>query len=776
LRESEERFRAIVETTPECVKLVAADGTLLLMNEAGLAMIGAAAEDDVTGRSVYDLIAPEDRDGFRAFNQRVCAGEKASLEFDLIGLTGSRRRMETHAVPLRRSDGSVVQLGITRDITERRKAEETRLLLGAIVDSSDDAIISKDLAGRITSWNYGAERLYGYTAGEALGKPILIVVPPDRGEEEKEILERLQRGERVDHFETIRRRKDGTLLNVSLTISPLRDHRGKIVGASKIARNITEQKHTEEAIRTLNARLTEDLAAMTRMQQLSTRLIQSGGIPELLGEILDAGIEITGADMGNIQLLDDAGRLGIVAHRGFDSAFLEFFDEVHDGIAACGLALQKGERVIVEDVACSPVFAGRPALEAMLAAEARAVQSTPLVSRSGKVLGIFSTHYRRPQRPTDRELRLLDLLARQAADLIERKRGEEGRSHLSAIVEASGDAIYSYDLDGTILNWNRAAEELYGFSPEQIIGRPAETIVPPDKREELRVTIAAAGGGCGKTIRNLETTRLRRDGRIFPAVLTISPIRDEGGKPLALSVIARDITERKRVENELRRANEDLEQFAYSASHDLQEPLRTIKIYSELLADRLGTAVEGETAEFLDFLQNAATRMEFLVRDLLAYTQVTRLDAPIELVDANIAIGEVVANLGGAIAESGAAVTFANLPTVPMRSTHLRQLFQNLIGNAIKYRSDDRAPSVHIGAEREDGHWMFSVRDNGIGIQPEFREQIFGLFSRLHNADRYSGTGIGLAICQRIVERYHGRIWVESQPGCGSDFRFTLPA
>jgi len=775
LRESEERFRAIVETTPECVKVINAAGTLLLMNEAGLEMVGAEAAEDVTGASVYDLIAPENRESFRAFNQRVCAGEKGSLEFDIIGLKGKRRRMETHAVPLRRSDGTVVHLGITRDITDRRKAEETRLLLGAIVDSSDDAIISKDLGGRITSWNRGAERLYGYTAAEAVGKSIMIVVPSERQQEEREILARLQRGERVDHFETIRQRKDGAPLNVSLTISPLRNEKGEIIGASKIARDITEQKRTEEAIRTLNARLTEDLAAMTRMQQLSTRLIQSGGIPELLSEILDTGLKITAADMGSVQLLDDAGRLRIVAQRGFGARFLEFFEEVHDGIAACGSALQTGKRVIVEDVASSPVFAGTPALDAMLAAEARAVQSTPLVSRSGKVLGMFSTHYRRPQRPTDRELRLLDLLARQAADLIERKRGEEGQSQLSAIVEASGDAIYTYDLNGTILNWNRAAEELYGFGAGQIIGRPAESIVPPDKRAELREIIESAGGTPGKIIRDLETTRMRRDGKVFPVVLTISPIRDARGATVALSVIARDITERKRIENELRRANQDLEQFAYSAGHDLQEPLRTIKIYSQLLCEGLGAAAEGETAEYLDFLRNAATRMEMLVRDLLAYTQVTRLDAPIGEVDANHAIAEVIANLGGAITESGAAVTFDRLPSVQVHSAHMRQLLQNLIGNAIKYRSDDRAPAVHIGAERQDGCWVFTVRDNGIGIQPEFREQIFGLFSRLHNADRYPGTGIGLAICQRIVERYHGRIWVESGPGCGSAFRFTLP-
>src|SRR5690242_3809139 len=321
----------------------------------------------------------------------------------------------------------------------------------------------------------------------------MMVVPPDRQHEEREILARLQRGERGGHFETERRRKDGAQLNVSLTISPLRNQQREIIGVSKSARDITAQKRAEEAIRTLNAQLTEDLAAMTRLQQLSTRLIQVGGFSELLTEILDAGIEITAADMGNIQLLDDGGRLRIVAHRGFSAPLLELFGDAHDGVAACGSALNKGERVIVEDVASSPVFAGTPARDAMLAAEARAVQSTPLVSRSGKVLGMFSTHYRRPQRPTDRELRLLDLLARQAADLIERKRGEEDRSQLSAIVEASGDAIYTYDLNGTILNWNRAAEELYGFGPEQIIGRPADVIVPPDKRPQLREILASAG-------------------------------------------------------------------------------------------------------------------------------------------------------------------------------------------------------------------------------------------------------------------------------------------
>jgi PAS domain S-box-containing protein len=257
--EANTQFRAIVETTPECVKIVAPDGALLFMNAPGLGMVGAPSADAVMGKSVYDLVAPEDRDRFRDFHARICRGEKAALEFDIVGLQGHRYQMESHAAPLRHVDGTTVHLAITRDVTERKKAERASLLLSAIVESSDDAIISKDLNAVITSWNKGAERMFGYTAAEAIGQPVTILIPLDRLEEEPKILARLRRGERVDHFETVRRRKDGTLLDISLTISPIKDVRGAIVGASKIARDISarkraeaEQKRVQEELRRAN--------------------------------------------------------------------------------------------------------------------------------------------------------------------------------------------------------------------------------------------------------------------------------------------------------------------------------------------------------------------------------------------------------------------------------------------------------------------------------------------------------------------------------------------
>jgi PAS domain S-box-containing protein len=247
LRESEERFRAIVETTPECVNLVAADGTLLHMNPSGLKMVGADSTDLVVGKSVYDLIAPKDQDRFRAFNERICRGERDSLEFDIVGLRGALRHMDTHGAPLRNSDGEVIQLAVTRDITDRKQAEEAQYRLAAIVESSDDAIVSKNLDGIITSWNSGAQRIFGYTPQEAIGQSIGIIIPAELREEERQILNRLRKGGRVDHFETVRLNKSGARLHVSLTISPVRNSRGEIIGASKVARDVTQRWQAEVA-------------------------------------------------------------------------------------------------------------------------------------------------------------------------------------------------------------------------------------------------------------------------------------------------------------------------------------------------------------------------------------------------------------------------------------------------------------------------------------------------------------------------------------------------
>jgi PAS domain S-box-containing protein len=260
VEESEKRFRAIVETTPGCTKLVAADGTLLHINSGGLSMIGADSTEVVIGKSVYDLIAPEDREAYREFNERICQGERGSLEFDIVGLNGLRRPMETHAAPLQTADGDCVQLAVSLDITERKAAEEVRRRLAAIVESSEDAIVSKSLNGIVTSWNRAAEKIFGYSAKEMIGAPITTIIPPELHDDERTILETIQRGDRIEHFETVRLTKNGEAIDVSLTLFPVRDDAGRVIGAAKIARDITQEKKTEQALRT-----TERLASVGRM-------------------------------------------------------------------------------------------------------------------------------------------------------------------------------------------------------------------------------------------------------------------------------------------------------------------------------------------------------------------------------------------------------------------------------------------------------------------------------------------------------------------------------
>jgi signal transduction histidine kinase len=230
----------------------------------------------------------------------------------------------------------------------------------------------------------------------------------------------------------------------------------------------------------------------------------------------------------------------------------------------------------------------------------------------------------------------------------------------------------------------------------------------------------------------------------------------------------------RRQARELTRSNAELEQFAYVASHDLQEPLRMITGYTNLLAKRYGNKLDEDAREFIGFAVNGAKRMHVLINDLLSYSRVGTAAKPLAETDCEGVFAKTLASLQVAIRESGATITKEDLPTVIADETQLGQLFQNLLSNAIKYRGED-APRIHVGCKEQAGRWLFSVRDNGIGIDPQYAERIFIIFQRLHTRDEYSGTGIGLAICKKIVERHGGKIWVESAPGEGTTCFFTLP-
>ena len=533
-----------------------------------------------------------------AFARAVADGTPYDLELGLVSATGEKLTVRTSG-RADKKDGKIVRVfGNIMDITERRQAESTRAQLASIVESSDDAIIGKTLDGIITSWNKGAENVYGYAAAEMVGQPISVLIPPELPNELPDILIRLKRGENIQHYETVRVRKDGQRIFVSLTVSPITDSAGNIGGASTIARDITERIIAEESLRA------------------------------------------------------------------------------------------------------------------------------------------SENKYR-------------------------------------TILEQASDGIFIADASGKYVEVNPRGCEMLGYTRDELLTKKLVDLIPPDDLSATPVRTDELKRG---KVFLSERRLVHKNGALVPVEISALMLPD--GR---LQGIVRDITERKRAEEqmnkmlaELERSNKELEQFAYVASHDLQEPLRMVSSYTQLLARRYEGQLDEKAQTYIEYAVDGAVRMQRLINDLLAYSRITTRGEPAQAVDAHALLGEVLRNLTALIDESHALVSAAELPIVRADPTQLSQLLQNLISNAIKFRRAD-PPYVHLSAQDLGAEWRFAVQDNGIGIEAKYAERIFIIFQRLHTRQEYPGTGIGLAVCKRIVERHGGKIWFESEPGQGTTFYFTLP-
>ncbi len=356
----------------------------------------------------------------------------------------------------------------------------------------------------------------------------------------------------------------------------------------------------------------------------------------------------------------------------------------------------------------------------------------------------------------------------------------EGRYR--GLLEAAPDAMVVVNQDGDIVLLNLQAEKQFGYRRDELLGQKVTNIIPEGFAERLIADrLRSAEDALAQQIgTGIELTGLRKNGSEFPIELMLSPLESADGTLVTAAI--RDISVRKQAEQELARnveelsrSNEELGQFAYIASHDLQEPLRMVASYTQLLSRRYTGKLDKDADEFIAFAVDGANRMQHLIQDLLTYSRVGTKVNDLRDISSEDALQRALVNLQSAIADSGALVTHDVLPTVQADETQLVQLFQNLVGNAIKYQSPG-IPLVHISTDKNGGgKWIFSVQDNGIGIDPKYFERIFGMFQRLHKRDEFDGTGIGLAICKKIVERHGGNISVESKPGKGSTFRFTIP-
>jgi PAS domain S-box-containing protein len=616
---------AVVESADEAIVCSDRRGCITLWNRAAGRVLGYTAAE-IIGRDISLLFAVEGRLEEAAAHARIANGERCVCFNGLfVARDGGRVELSVTMSPIHDVAGALIGTSkICRVVGDRQQQTRAALHLGAIVSSSDDVIISKDLDGTVRSWNPAAERLFGFTAAEMIGRSIRTIIPADRQQEEDDVLAQVSAGNVVDHFETQRQAKDGRLVDISLTVSPIRDDAtGQIIGASKIARDVGDQKR---------------------------------------------------------------------------------------------------------------------ALAAAL--------------------------------------------------------------HLATLVQSSDDAIVSKDLDGIVQSWNPAAERLFGFSASEMIGTSITRIVPTDRLQEEDFVLGRVRAGL--SVEHFETVRQTKDGRFVDVSLTISPIRDPRGRIIGASKIARDIREHKRLIDERRSATANEEaarreileaqnrrvqeaarlksEFVANMSHELRTPLNSIVGFAELIADARFGPLPGRYQEFAEVMHTSAQHLLQLINDILDLAKVEsgKIDFQPERVDLGQLVAEVTAIIGGLAAKRRIELAVHVDPSLdhvyldPMR---LKQVLYNYLSNAIKFTPEGGRVALRVRADSDDEQFVVEVEDNGMGIKSDDVHRLFIEFQQLDasTAKKAAGSGLGLALTKRLVEAQGGTVGVRSVFGSGSTFFAILP-
>ncbi|MDA0160973.1 PAS domain S-box protein [Solirubrobacter ginsenosidimutans] len=713
------RLAAAFAGLPDATIAADLENRLWLVNPAAEALFGVRESEILGQKSIDTLVEPAARAATRESCRRVTAGEvdRVTLPIRLLRSDGSGFRAEVVISPIRGADGDILgTVGVVRDVTERLATEADVATLRAIVDAAEEAIVGVDRQGDILFFSPSAERLYGWRADEVIGRPVSVLVADHEQHLMPDVRDALIAGQTVRR-EGVARRRDGSHVEAELNASPIMGPDGKMQGTALIVL---------------------DISARRRAQRMLERFVEHA--PNVLAV----------KDISGRYLMFST--LGAQAVRRTPEEIIGSTDRDIWG-DEFGEQLEQQDRAVLE--------AGAPLT----------FENTWRGSSGGNWTFV-TTKFPIPGPGGDPEA-----LGVIAAEVTEMRRAETDRMQLAALVQAAPDAIIARDREDRIATWNPGAEQMFGLAAKDAIGRSyVELTVPEGERERVHEIIERVNAG--ETLSG-RSNRIRADGSVFPAQISVAPLTLLDGSWHGALAMIRDITDLVEAEEELReraalleRSNADLERFAYAASHDLQEPLNSIRLSAGAVIEAARERLDPDERELMEHIDAAASRLSGQVRGLMEVAQVALGRESGEQVTLEVAIRDAIDALRAAAVECGAAIEVQEpVPAVDVPRTELSAVLQNVISNAIKYRRDGVTPRIVIAAEKGETIIEVRVADNGVGLSDEELDRIFGLFER--GVSDQPGTGMGLAVARRMLERLGGTILARS-PGRGEGSEFTV--
>jgi len=783
LFEERERLRITLASIGDGVISTDCEGRVVFLNHVA-EMLTGWRQDEAAGQSLTTVFhavhestrLPIASPALRALEK----GRTVDLAHPtiLIARDGTERPIDDSAAPMQSEGGeSVGAVLVFRDVTERRQAAQAQAVLAAIVESSEDAILSKSLDGIIHSWNAGAERIFGYTAAETIGRSITMLLPPERMDEERVILGRLQRGERIDHFETIRVRKDGQRIHISLTVSPVKDGAGRIIGASKIGRDITERKRTDEALRESEGRHRFLVDLTAAIQPLTGAEEAMAATARMLGEHLGVdGCAYAEVEDESVFVVtgDYARGVPSIVGRWPIAAFG----------AECMRCMLANEPYIVDDVEADV----HTDLDAYRQANIQAAICVPL-HKAGKLAAAMAVQQATPRKWTAAEIALVRTVVARSWESIERTRVARGlkdtADRLALALAAANLGDWSWDADTDVVILSPAAAEMFAVPPGPVMTWTAiQAILHPDDRDHARDAVNRSIATRDQY--DVEYRIRRRDGtEIWLSAKGRAQYRPDG-TPLGMYGVVQDITDRKHQEQSLRlraaelaEADRKKNDFIALLAHELRNPLAPVRTGLEIM--RRDPGDENAVAKARAMMDRQLSHMVRLIDDLLDVSRLSR--NRLNLQKTRVLLSDVVTHaleaVGPAIEAAGHTLE-VSLPPEPVTFvgdiTRLAQVFGNLLSNSSKYT--DRGGQISLRAEVGDGEAIIRVSDSGIGIPHDALPRVFDMFSQVdRTVERETGgLGIGLALVKGLIETHGGSVTADSPgPGLGSTFTVRLP-